>query len=542
MGKRITIIYCTILFLSVFSSIIILCTVHNTPYSKYTDNTVLCWNDIVDKEDNSDKIVYTTILPDDISDKIIAFNSLHSSVNVFIDGNLIYTLKPLKNSFIKTTGTTWNYVLLHDDYRGKPLKIEISSVYGTKLNDSNIYFGQQTAITRYIIESNIVVLAVASIIYITGIIMFVYSIITHNFKQNEHSIVHFSVFAITLGSWLLTNCNAVGLIPSLSIANVFIEHLNLMIMPVPFILFFKDLYNIFETKLIYIYCYFNCFVILFRIIMQILGLYDFKETLWITHISIILFISVTLFVVIHQKVLKRITRNMRINIIAIVIILFSTLVDLYTYITTGTSSTYGAFGFFIYTIFTGVNLVKQTNRMIENAKEAELYQKLAFTDELTGLYNRNAFNEDLTVLEHKSEVSSTENTQQNRAIFMFDLNDLKKCNDNFGHKFGDEYIAKASSAIAEIFAKDGKCYRIGGDEFCVITPFTSELELKLKCDSFEHIIDEIRKKPFVVPFFVAYGYAIFDKDIDKSLADTQRRADAMMYQNKMKSKNKASEN
>lgn len=146
--------------------------------------------------------------------------------------------------------------------------------------------------------------------------------------------------------------------------------------------------------------------------MQILGLYDFKETLWITHISIILFISVTLFVVIHQKVLKRITRNMRINIIAIVIILFSTLVDLYTYITTGTSSTYGAFGFFIYTIFTGVNLVKQTNRMIENAKEAELYQKLAFTDELTGLYNRNAFNEDLTVLEHKSEVSSTENTSK----------------------------------------------------------------------------------------------------------------------------------
>ena len=58
----------------------------------------------------------------------------------------------------------------------------------------------------------------------------------------------------------------------------------------------------------------------------------------------------------------------------------------------------------------------------------------------------------------------------------------------------------------------------------------------------EHIIDEIRKKPFVVPFFVAYGYAIFDKDIDKSLADTQRRADAMMYQNKMKSKNKATEN
>ena len=103
MEKRITIIYYTILFLSVFSSVIILCTIHNTPYSKYTDNTVLCWNNIVDKEDNSDKIVYTTILPDDISNKIIAFNSLHSSVNVFIDGNLIYTLKPLKNSFIKTS-------------------------------------------------------------------------------------------------------------------------------------------------------------------------------------------------------------------------------------------------------------------------------------------------------------------------------------------------------------------------------------------------------------------------------------------------------
>ena len=55
-------------------------------------------------------------------------------------------------------------------------------------------------------------------------------------------------------------------------------------------------------------------------------------------------------------------------------------------------------------------------------------------------------------------------------IIVFDLNDLKKCNDKNGHMVGDEYIVASSKIIKKTFMEYGRVYRIGGDEFCVLMP------------------------------------------------------------------------
>ena len=47
-----------------------------------------------------------------------------------------------------------------------------------------------------------------------------------------------------------------------------------------------------------------------------------------------------------------------------------------------------------------------------------------------------------------------------------DLNGLKRVNDQFGHRAGDELIVRAAMAAAEVFAED--VYRVGGDEFVVL--------------------------------------------------------------------------
>jgi diguanylate cyclase (GGDEF)-like protein len=56
------------------------------------------------------------------------------------------------------------------------------------------------------------------------------------------------------------------------------------------------------------------------------------------------------------------------------------------------------------------------------------------------------------------------------VIVTFDLNNLKQCNDQYGHRAGDEYIINAAHIIEDNFERYGKCYRIGGDEFCCIIP------------------------------------------------------------------------
>lgn len=74
------------------------------------------------------------------------------------------------------------------------------------------------------------------------------------------------------------------------------------------------------------------------------------------------------------------------------------------------------------------------------------------------------------------------------VIFMFDLNDLKKCNDTFGHDYGDRYIKMAAESLKKIFAGEGRCYRIGGDEFCAWAPYASLDDINEKLQALERDI------------------------------------------------------
>ena len=122
------------------------------------------------------------------------------------------------------------------------------------------------------------------------------------------------------------------------------------------------------------------------------------------------------------------------------------------------------------------------------------------------------------------------------AVFIFDLNDLKKCNDQFGHENGDIYISSVSKIISEAFGVDGKCYRIGGDEFCVLMQYTGQNEIDSKLRIIQKKIRELNRKKFVVNMSVSAGYAVYDENIDEDLDATMKRADTMMYENKQKFK------
>ena len=66
---------------------------------------------------------------------------------------------------------------------------------------------------------------------------------------------------------------------------------------------------------------------------------------------------------------------------------------------------------------------------------------MANTDYLTNLHNRNAFEIDFENLStHK----------HNTGIIITDLNDLKKINDTYGHRTGDEYIKKVAKILLKL--------------------------------------------------------------------------------------------
>ncbi|MBR3255435.1 MAG: GGDEF domain-containing protein [Clostridia bacterium] len=77
-------------------------------------------------------------------------------------------------------------------------------------------------------------------------------------------------------------------------------------------------------------------------------------------------------------------------------------------------------------------------------------------DPLTTLLNRKSYENRLKKIDYPT------------AVILLDANNFKDINDNYGHQFGDKILKVISNTIIQAYGKYAHCYRIGGDEFCVI--------------------------------------------------------------------------
>src|SRR2546426_233291 len=53
---------------------------------------------------------------------------------------------------------------------------------------------------------------------------------------------------------------------------------------------------------------------------------------------------------------------------------------------------------------------------------------------------------------------------------LVDLDGFKSYNDSFGHPAGDSLLAEIAERLAAAVAPEGRGYRLGGDEFCIVAP------------------------------------------------------------------------
>ncbi|MFK7789989.1 MAG: GGDEF domain-containing protein [Phycisphaeraceae bacterium] len=95
-------------------------------------------------------------------------------------------------------------------------------------------------------------------------------------------------------------------------------------------------------------------------------------------------------------------------------------------------------------------------------RQDELYQ-MAMHDRLTGVWNRRYFELFLErVLQHAAD------GRQQVTLLVFDIDNFKQYNDNFGHPAGDEILKSTATLIQSLVREHDVVARIGGDEFAVI--------------------------------------------------------------------------
>lgn len=145
-------------------------------------------------------------------------------------------------------------------------------------------------------------------------------------------------------------------------------------------------------------------------------------------------------------------------------------------------------------------------------------------DALTGLLNRRAYES------HINRITSDNQS----AVILLDIDDFKNVNDCMGHQIGDRCLVTISENILASFSKLGLCYRIGGDEFCIVCKKADEEKLMAAISDFEKRMELSRYKENWLPT-VSVGYSFHSSETD-DIEATIRSADLCMFDYKIRRK------
>ncbi len=452
----------------------------------------------------------------------LMFYTNHQEVFVSADDELIYTRTKADSIFGHTTGAVWNLVEFPSD--AQKISVIIKAIYPSGRSDEHTFYqGNGVAMLRELLHQSFVSMFICFILVLSGICMILYWMVFCQKARIAKELLYMGILVLLIGAWAFTEEQIVMIMFSNRVYASYITYVLLMLIGVTFMLFTKY-YLVVKERLFHKFMAFLAFGSMpFMMLLQAFNIADFKETVLLIHIVLVCDLLTFLFCIVDKTRKRKNKKNVKLNIIGLIVLAAAVGVELYAYYTQhGNAQLFGMLGLLAYIIILGLEVGSNAYDKIAEIRKAEIYKELAEKDILTQCYNRNAYND--AVQKHSSE--------QNIYIVMLDLNNLKKCNDTLGHMEGDRYLTDSAELIKRIFSNYGKVYRIGGDEFCVIMENTSDNEIRGLIRQLRQEEDLYNEKSKTVYMQIASGYAKYDAKEDADLDQTRCRADMLMYENK----------
>lgn len=117
-----------------------------------------------------------------------------------------------------------------------------------------------------------------------------------------------------------------------------------------------------------------------------------------------------------------------------------------------------------------LNFIAHIEDVSARKRDERLLRRQATRDPLTGVFNRARFDEELA---RYRALARRHEYEDEAALFLIDLDGLKRINDQFGHSAGDDYLKSVTETISHRLRISDIFARIGGDEFAVLLPHTS---------------------------------------------------------------------
>jgi diguanylate cyclase (GGDEF)-like protein len=491
-----------------------------------------------DKQGYSQKtqswVVYSTNLPSQYDDPhSLIFRDLSHRTTVSIDGKEIYSFGHSPQYHEAIPVGAYHIMAIPPDSHGKKLTIRFES-FGSVLPVAKVpevIIGQGYTLLARTIVKNAPMILLGLLILIMGLFLSIFGLVTLSRPVSNEGIVFFGVFAMLVGTWSILSTDIPQLLWGNHQGMMIIKISCFMLCAVPFEMFIMHVFNPKRAWLYRVLSVITLCQYIVAVVTTVVIPGSLHAMLYATH-AIIAVTCIAIIWTMINAVREKTMRDAPWFLGSFSVLVLGIAVDFFNYYRdpSPNNNRYFVLAMFIFSIITGW---RTFGRLIESYMQgvnAELYEKIAFNDILTGLPNRTAFEKKLDELRLDVQKCS------NAVIVMLDLDHLKQINDTFGHRAGDGSLRKIASLIQEVYGKvGGICYRIGGDEFVVLLDERGAKQVTALSSELHSKIEKLNTSS-IIPLSVSLGYAV------GSMADVSdpylifERADAMMYRCKQQGK------
>lgn len=455
----------------------------------------------------------------------------HQYVRFLLDGEVLWSYGENQTTPVKMSpGAPWQCVRLPEGWEGKELVIETTAYYDTSAGFmEEVYMGTKNALAFMVFKKAWMPLLLNLPILLAGMAMTVTSLFFKE-KNAVRKLRYIGLFAVITSVWIMLESRITQVFTGNILVCMNLIFILFALLPV-YILYYLLSYSVFKRsrymRVIYGVAAGNFVAIQ---LLRALGVVDYMKSVSWVHAVLVLVVAGIIYIYVKEKKSgQEQEKDVQSLFRAVFVLAAFGAVDVVRFYFPKEISEAVVFtrvGLFCFIMILAFSAIREEVQDQEKRIERQTLEKLAYTDMLTGLGNRTAFEAQMDQYRHKTSAAAP-------ILFVTDMNGLKYINDTYGHTCGDRAIIGIADCLKKVFGKQGECYRIGGDEFCVISEQLTEEEMRERMRRYMQDVAEA-DIGFDCQMTVAGGYARCGGDgIDRAFTE----ADQRMYECKAIMKN-----